>query len=200
MNLSDLKNFDIQTLQNIDTNDIVDFLKTNISVMISVGVIFLTVFLVVVILNLNGIKSKNLKNEFSELQEKFTAVSEADIIKQEYESFIAQLPKSVEGNDLRNVISQLAVSKDIQIMEYAPLGKKEGELVDLSQVRITILSRTYNNIVDFTKAIESMPYAIRIEKWSGQTKEAVFKGKAEGSMDVPIQATIEIGALKIKND
>ncbi|MBF0531800.1 MAG: type 4a pilus biogenesis protein PilO [Candidatus Omnitrophica bacterium] len=199
MNFDDLKNFDWQSLQKISPEEVVFFLQSKLTLFINTGMILVTLIVLGALWNNARAQQAALLRQLIALKQKTETVAAGKAAAKEYADFFAQLPKPIESDELRDVLSQLAVERHIQILEFTPLGNKENESINLLQVRMNLVSDTYRDMVAYIRAIETLPFAVRVDKWSGRTKDARFQGEVNSLAEVPIQATVEIGLVVLKN-
>lgn len=173
MNLRDLAKIDIKTLQQIQVNDIIAFMRSNLDIAIIVSIIGLTLATVLGLYGYSTSKNISLNNQVQTAQELVPVAEKQKELLEEFNTFIKNFPDSIGTNALMEKISGLALDHDIQIKSISPGLTDENTIRSITEMTLTIVSDSYDDIISFTKSIESLPYSITITSWKGyQTNQS----------------------------
>jgi len=201
MNLKDLSQIDINDLKNIDVKKIVDVVKSRPDILIIAALIILTLILVIHNFSSNKIKSKKLKKSIKQAEEKLKVTDLNRSLHSQYNDFVDQFPDTLTDDQMINKLADFALAHDVRIQTFSPANERNYNNWVLTSIKLKISSQNYQNTVAFIKSIETAPYAIRIEKWSG----GLGAGKRDRRNAAALSkdstyANIEIGSLRLKND
>lgn len=208
--LKDLNNIDIKDLQNIDWGAAKDRLQSRPELLINILLTIVTVFVLSSTFKKFIHKSKISKNEQVLLQEKLNAFDKLSAIQKKYRDFRNNVPEVIGDDQLIETLSKFASRHNVQIVSFSPAKKKSNKLISLTSVEVNIASEDYESIILFVNAIESSPYSMRIQKWSGSSVSQVGDSRSrsqrfsrQNTGDEPekkyIQATIQIESVELIN-
>ena len=110
------------------------------------------------------------KTEISKLQKRAEEVSVFENTQKQYRDFLANVPEAISETKLVEMLSDIALARNVQIISLSPVSKKASTYSNLKSVGITIASENYADTIRFVNDIENSPHLIRIGKWSGDLK------------------------------
>lgn len=167
MKLQDLAKIDIKNLQSITADDIIAFIKSRLDIGIITGLIAVTLMSIIGLFGYSKTKSISLTNQIKSERELLPAAEQQKKLLSEIQEFKEKFPKHLGTNSLIDQLSSLALLHGVQINALSPSETKEDEFKSITTIQITIASEDYDNIISFTKSIESLPHSITITKWGG---------------------------------
>ena len=201
MKIKDFSNLNLNDLKGLDPRKIPEILRDRPDILISIVLIVLTIYGIGHIFTYHKIKSANLSNEFNKNKEKLKIMEEYSKLQPQYEEIKKKFPQTVPSDQLIAKLSEFAVAHNVQTLLLSPAQRKNDQYTEITWVNINISSDNYDDIVEFIKDIENSPYAIRIEKWSGNMKETenfmadTSLAKNDESKKDIIEANIQIGSV-----
>ncbi len=204
MDIKELSKIDIKDLKDIDFNAFVKQLQGQPSVLVNILLIIITLFVIIQIIVGYKTKVRNIRREVPALEDKKKVVKEAKKIKEEYKSFWKDVPSKISKDKFIELLSDLAISHNIQIISLSPVDKNGDEYKEMLTTSLTILAASKNNYEDllsFVKALEeNTGYAIRIDKWSVKTGGNVFGRSLSKQQDSnSIKADLKVTAINLKD-
>lgn len=198
----------LKDLQNIDAGQIVHFLRSRLDIAAVVALIGISLLSVAGIFSYTrGITSK-LRQQIETDRRLISVAEEQKRLLSEINRFKEDFPKHLDSNALIDRLSSLALEHRIQITSLSPSETKADELQSTATIQITIASTNYENIISFTKSIESLSYSITITKWdgslstqSGRTRQPRrITGAAEAEDEPAISVQMTINSIMLKNN
>jgi hypothetical protein len=172
MNLQDLSNLDIKDLQNINVDEIKDFLVKRIDISVNILLIVLALSAIMYFVNERNTLTRRLTAEIAQKEAKVAEVENGTTVTNDYSGFISAFPTSISDDTLGTALSEFAVNRKVQIRSFSPVSKKRDTYRQNSIIQIKIASNEYQNITNFIKDIELAPYAVRVTKWEGVMQQA----------------------------
>ncbi len=198
--VASLRNINIRDLQNIDARQLGDMLYQRLDIVLNIVLVLVTIAATTVIAGGNGKKTEMLTYEIKQLEDRTEAVKEAGRLKGEYSAFIENFPKPIVMDQLTNKLSEFAANRQVQILSFSPVKEKSDDYIKIVGVEINISSDNYKNIVLFMKDVEDAPYALRVQRWSAKMKEQKGKEGTEEFRKQAVEANMEIGAVRLKDE
>jgi len=192
-NLSDLMKFDFKDfdLKKIDINRLIrSFFDRLESAAITIIVIFLLAGLFYIFNQYRG-KMSDYQEQTKLLQEKIQAIADLQDSKKKLEKFVSDLPQELPES---NVIKQLvaySTQNNVVIISYLPMEVVDNAYVSMTKYRLVVWTTNYKNMVRYIRTIESSPFGLRVDEWSGGKTSNKLGGSGVG-------ANIDIISLKTK--
>jgi len=152
---------------------------------------------------------KTRKTEVSELRKRAEKVTIYETTQKHYRDFLDNVPEAISESKLIEMLSEIAIARNVQIISFSPVSTKGNNYIDLTSVGITIASEDYADTIRFVNDIENSPHSIRIGKWSGDLKMPTGASRRisrrirrqsgnKGIMNEYIEAKIEIETVRFK--
>lgn len=167
MNFRDLAKIDIKNLQRITADDIIAFIKSRLDIGIITGLIAVTAMSIIGLFGYSKTKSISLDSQIKSENELLPVAEQQKTLLSEIQKFKESFPNHLGTNTLIDQISSLALLHGVQINALSPSETKEDEFKSITTIQITIAGEDYDNIISFTKSIESLPHSITITQWWG---------------------------------
>src|SRR3989338_4817335 len=167
MDLRDLNKINLEDLKAIDWELAKAHLLAKPDIAINALMVMIMMAVFVSSFNSYATESKSLKSQISELETKYEAREAFEATQKGYAEFLKNFPETVPDNRLIEILSEIAIKRNIQIIAFSPSEAKSNELVRLTKVRINIRSDNYPDIIRFMNDIEDSEYSIRIGEWVG---------------------------------
>jgi len=209
MILKELNSIDVKDLKNIDWRRMANRIQSRPDLAINIVLVIATLVTLLFTYKRYLNKTQDLEDTLSSLEETSEAIDKMEIIRKEYSDFQKSIPDTINANQLIETLSKFALKRDVQILSFSPANKKSNKFISLTSVEINVISENYADIILFMRDIESAPYAIRVEKWSGASikQDEAIRGYSRRSSrridDVDpekefIEATIKIESVELK--
>lgn len=198
--LESLRNFNVKDLQNIDAQQLGDMLRQRLDILLNSVLILVTIGAMAIAVKGCAKKSQTLTWEIKQQEERVEVVKESARLHGEYSTFLESFRKPVLVDQLINKLSEFAGARQVQILSFSPIKEKSDDYIKVAGVQINIVSENYKNIVLFMKDVEDAPYALRVGQWSARMKEQIAKDWAEESRAQTVEATMEIGAIRLRDE
>ncbi len=201
-----MMNINLDSLKNINVNDLKEKIKSRPEIFIRILLIAITLFATMYIYKRHTGMVGELTEETQKMQEKLAAVENQKKVQQEYTDFMKSLPKSLPTDQVIDKISDFAVARDVQITSFSPTKNKNDAFTEMATLSINVTTQDYNNMILFIKDIEESPYSLRIEKWLGKLSDK--SSEREELIDSPgrpqqiiggVEASIEVVSMKFKD-
>lgn len=203
MNFKDLSQIDVKDVirHKLDKKTLQTFYKENLFLIINISIcliIFVSFFVT------SSLNKKNLATLDYKIKETTKKLSTYQILKnnqENFNNFIEAYPKEISGDELISRISELALTHNIQIVSFSPTRAKENDFAEFVAINIKISTKNYTDAISFLQDIEHSPYAIRVNKWQSTANYSNRRSNNDTLEDeLPtINATVEIGSIKLKN-
>lgn len=170
MKISDLNKIKIEDLKNIDWELAKDRLTSSPVLIICIVAGIITA--ASISFAFRSYKKVTLKQKtvVNALLKKAKALDSFEAVQRQYSAFVDNAPKSISENEMIELLSNIALERDVQIMSFSPTRRESNSNITLTKVEITIASESYIDTIQFIRDIEKAPYAIRIGAWSGILK------------------------------
>ncbi len=194
--LSEIK---LEDLKSLDAAQIKERILSRPDLLVTVVLIGLTIYAGIFIYSGKKLKYELLKNEEKKLQEKMQIVDGIKTAEAKFKNFTDNFSKAIPSDQLVDKLSEFAVNRNVQILSFSPAEEKQNDYAKLTSVRLNITSESYENVVLFIKDIESAPYALRVDKWSGSMTTNTDQKKKDDQVENIINANLEIGAIKLND-
>jgi len=174
MKISDLSKIKITDIkgyfENQNWESVKERVLNNPTPIICVVAIMITIVSVFFAYDVHKSITETRKTEVSELQKQVEEVSIFENTQKQYHDFLANAPKAISGSKMIEMLSEIAIARNVQIISFSPVSKKSDGHVNITNVGITIASENYADTIRFIHDIEKSPHSIRIGKWSGILK------------------------------
>jgi len=200
MNIKDLGQIDINSLKNIDIEQIKDFIRTRPDIFIISLLAIITISASIFIFSGQKNKAGQYSKDIQVLKEKLEAAELNKNVEKEYREFVDSFPEATTVDNMIYKISEFAQNRDINIETSSPAKNKSNTLWEQFSIELSVTSTDYKNLVLFLKDIEDAPYAIRIESWLGKMARSPIGRRSQSLSDNTIKSKIRIGAIKLKNE
>ncbi len=198
--LASLRNFNIRDLQNIDARQLGDMLRQRLDIVLNIVLILVTIVITIGLVGSYGKRSQTLTWEIKQLEDRTAAVKESERLKGEYSKFLGSFPKFIVTDQLINKLSEFAANRRVQILSFSPMKEKSDDYIKVSGVQLNISAENYKNIVLFMKDVEDASYALRVGQWSAKMREQTVQGGGEGLRKQTVEANMEIGAIRLRDE
>ena len=211
MKISDLSKItvtDIKSyLRSHDLESVKERLFSNPAPIICVLAVIITITAVFLAYRVHQDVVMTQKIEVNELRKRVEGVRGFENTQKQYRDFLAKVPEAISENKLIEMLSEIALARNVQIISFSPVSKKGNGYISLTNVEITIASENYADTIRFINDIENSPHSIRIGKWSGilkMPKKFLRRGGRQTVQDTIkknyIEASIEIETVEFGNE
>ena len=215
MKISDLNKITVTDIKSYfkghDLESIKDRLLSNPAPVICFFAIVITITAVVLAYRVHKGVVMAQKIEVRELQKLVEKVSDFENTQKQYRDFLSKVPKAISESKLIEMLSEIALKRNVQILSFSPANKKGTSHTNLTNVEIKIASENYADTIRFINDIENSPHSIRIGKWSGnltmptrvsQRFSRGFNRRTDSRVVKKeyIEAKIEIETVEFKNE
>ena len=170
MKISDLNKIKIEDFKNIDWELAKDRLLNNPTLIICIAAGIITAATISYTYRSYKKVAFIQKTEVSALLKKAKALDSFEAVQKQYAEFIANASEKISENEMIELLSKIALTRDVQIMSFSPTRRKSNAYINVTTVEITIASESYIDTLQFMRDIEKTPHAIRIGEWSGILK------------------------------
>ncbi len=187
MKISDLSKID---LKDIDLKKIQESLLQRPELLINLGIAFFAGILIFNIVGGRMNEAKKLKGKMAEQKKKVAAIKTHEVTQKEFKELIDHLPAGILEDSLVDHLTDFAGKRNIQIQSFSPANKTQKNYYTQMTVLLKVAAKNYKDMILFLNDIESSPYNLRIDRWTG-TMEAE---KDEGKEGI-IVAQLEINAV-----
>jgi hypothetical protein len=173
-------------------------LDLSINIILIIAMMCVTIYLIT-----SGIQNKKfLKRKVSDYKQKIKIVNQSETVQAQYDDYYDQFPKTIEVEQLNEILSDFAGQTNTEIVALTPGQKTTVEMLDVTGMRIQIQSPTYVDSVLFIKMIEDSEFALRVDNWqcnmvdSFSTRRLKKRGKSVSKL----QCDIQLSNYKINSD
>jgi len=170
MKISDLNKIKIEDFKNIDWELAKDRLLNNPTLIICIAAGIITAATTSYAYRSYQSVALTQKTEVNALLQKVKALDSFEAVQKQYAEFVANVPETISENEMIELLSKIALTRDVQIMSFSPTRRKSNSNINVTKVDITIASESYIDTIQFMRDIEKAPYSIRIGGWSGILK------------------------------
>lgn len=208
MDLRDLNKITLEDLKAIDW----DIAKSNLvrrpDLLFNSAMILVTLIYGIFTYQSSAQKLSSLKGDLSNLEERYSTLQGLETVKEKHAAFIKGVPETISDNQLIEILSEIALKRNVQITSFSPSQEQANDYVRLTKVRVNIKSQNYADIIWFMHDIENLPYTVRIGEWSGaqsDSQKQSFSTRSSfqnfnGETDVDfIEVTVDIESVELKN-
>ena len=136
-------------------------------------------------------QEEDLQKQIKLMQEKIKTIQDYEESLKTLETYMASLPQNLEEGKVVKQLAVYATQNHVIILSFIPLGMESGAFDSITKIRLTVWVKTYKDMVRFIRTIETSPFGLRIDSWSGGLQNHKFGLNGVG-------ATIEISSIKIK--
>lgn len=199
MNLNELSKLNINDLQKLDYKAIAKDLKKRPDILAILGVIVLSLIICLNIYAGRQNELHGLKSKAGLLENKIKIIDEYDAAQKELKEFHATLPEKLSENGLINTITDLTTARNIRIESFSPSGTTNLPLYTTSEFSLKVTAQSYKNAWLFIYDIEKSPYSIRIDRLSIIPVERKSAGETPVDGDTPVNMTLQISLVILKN-
>ncbi len=168
-----LSQINVKDLKNINVQGLTANLKNNRHILINIAIVGLTLVVTLYLWQAYKKDSLEIKKQIQDIAEKVKVVEDQEKNVKEYQKLREDFPKAVSTDQLINQLSESAVKLNVQMTSLSPVQEFSDEYIEISHFDMSVVSTDYQNIVDFTQAIENSPNAVRLKEWSGQMQNTV---------------------------
>lgn len=203
MNLAKLSKLDIKDLQKIDYKQLLQDLRKKPDLAICIVAGLLTVLFCLQTFSKGMMAAEKVKSDIRLMEEKNSALDAYNKSKSDLDEFLNKIPEPITENGLMDKITDLAVARNVQIESFVPTKNQNEPLYTLSSITLNVAARDYKNMWLFIHDIETSPYAIRIENWTGNMGPRSQSGRrreASNPNELWINVRVEVAAVNIKNE
>ncbi len=200
MNLNDLKNFDVKNIN-------VEFLKENFvrkpenavkALLILVSFLFM--------FNIFSAKQKEareLKTKITEMEDKMESINNYQKDLKELNHYIESLSAGIPDYEIIDKLSDFAEKRNIHILSFSPAKSENEKFYRRTMIDLNISAGSYKDLALFIYDIESSPFNLRVDQWTGQLAtdlESISSDQAakQETKKQSIQVQVQIGAINFK--
>jgi len=213
MNIEDLQNININDLKNIDWRSAKERLFSQPNKILNVVIICATLITIHSVYRSWAKTSKTLKVKLTQQEEKTQALEKFKNTQKIFREFLNNVPEVVSENRLIEMLSKIALESGVQIISLSPTTKKSDLYSNLTNIKITISSKNYSDIIRFMYKLEHSENSIRVKGWKGSLRSAGNRNSRRSgwggvslrqdssgiSSKQNVEATIEIETVEFKN-
>ncbi len=204
MKLSELSRLELKDLKKLDYKGVLDTVRKRNDVLINVVILGAALMLTINSLNKSGKQIKMIKAEIASWEEKISAVTNHDRLKQDMEKYQSQAPKGVSGDQMVDLLTDLAVNRNIQILSVSPAETSKKNLHSLTNTSMTITADSYADLWRFIYDIEHGPGTLRISRMEGtaEDRKASRRSGEEDRKQSPFkfQVRMDVTSVNIETD
>lgn len=164
--LKDLKEYDIK---NVDIGKFLKTIQQRKDILAGIVLVAITLMTANDILSKERVKTRDLSQKISLLEKKIKAIDSYKKAKGQLTALVKSLPQGLpEADNIIQKVNSLAIDHDLQISSFAPSNRIENDFYNQVNLKLTVSSNDYKNLVLFIKDIEQSPYNLRVELWSAK--------------------------------
>ena len=167
MGLKDLNKLNIKDLQNIDVGEVKKFLfsRLDVSICILIGVLSAAISIFIMVKKINDISS--VRAEIQLKHQILAASKEQMQIKEELTKFKTGFPEKLDEESMIQAILKAASQHLAKISSFSPAQEESDQYKKTTRINLTVNTDNFDDMILFIKSIESLPYSIKIDFWSG---------------------------------
>ena len=197
MNLLELNKLDLNDLKKIDYKQFLQDTLKRPDLIVDILVILISLVACMHFYSKNQNEIKTLRNDVANLESKTEAIDEYNTTNTELESFIDNIPEKITEEDLIDLVTNFAVSRNIQIKSFSPTKNYTDDVHEVTSILLRIVSENYKDIWFFIHDIENAPFPLRIDRLSGSmVTSRSRRHKTTSSSQVNIE--VEITSVNFK--
>lgn len=167
MKISDLAKINISDLQRIDIQEVKFFLMQRLDISVCLILGGLSVAGAIFIVSQGNISASSMNQQVRIKKDLLTVANEQKDLIKKIDEFKQKFPKNINSDQLIDQLSNLAVDHGVQINSLSPVKEDTDTFKKTVSLEIAVSSSDYDKLILFSKDIESLPYSIRIDTWSG---------------------------------
>ena len=195
MNFSDLSQID---WKNIDLAKVLQGLIEKKELFLQVILSGITVIALISIFNDYRKQSEKYHQEIRQLHEKSKLIGKHNEVLKRLNAFLSGLPKELDEDQFSDRILDYAAQNNLAIVSIVPGQKRAENLHDVYKSRLSMRANDYKDVLLFIKAVESSPYALKVDSCQIITQDRSRDVKS-GQPRLPIlDIQMEVTLVKIK--
>lgn len=163
MNLSELSRFDIKDLQKIDYPALLQSLRHKPEVLVALTSFLVSFLVIAQIVALTQKDLRSLQNEKTTLEEKVKQIDTLSSAKANLDSFVSNIPPTLQESEAVSMLTDLAIAKSIKITSLLPLPGESTPYFDTFYIDLDVLAANYESLWSFIRDIETYKHPIRVE-------------------------------------
>ena len=190
-------------IKNINWSKVSEDFSKRPEILICSAIVIISFFILINIFTLHNREKLKLKASQSDLASKEEVLSRLTAAQKQLETYIAELPKGIDGDATIEKVSDFAALRNVQILSFSPTKKETYKLFDRSSVSLSITATDYQNVVLFIGDIEQLPNNLKIEKWNGTVQMTGEQRPSATNPERPPQtiiAKLDISSVTLKNE
>ncbi len=149
--------------KNIDLSKLTVNLAAKKSFLVSGVIAVVALVILAGIFNNYKISQQQFNNRARDLEQKNKVIADHDKDLKKLNDFLDTLPQQLKGDQAVQQLTDYAQSNAVEIVSVSPGQNKVDGYVSLTDVRLTVASDDYKNIVRFIRALEQSEYALRVD-------------------------------------
>jgi len=197
LNSLDAKDLDLSKLKNYNISRFKDDLAAKPNLLIKIILGILTVFAVLYAFTNYQAVSMQVRVKETEVQARLDMIQQRDSAEAAYKDFLSKFPEVIPVNQFIGKISDFAEEAHVNIVSFSPVKSKEGEYTTHYVINLDVEAQTYQDLVNFLHIVESSPYTLRLNKWTGRPMGG--NRGYHGEKDIPVGALIEIESVQLND-
>jgi len=145
--------------------------------MIILGLVVVTLFSSVSMFGGGRVAVVAMRSEIRKLDDKLEAVEANKKIKLELDQYLKNFPEAQTVDEMVDTLSSYALEENVKVLSFTPAEEEDLDHIRVNSFAISVVGRSYQQVLGFVNAIENSPYALRLESWSGEYfSEEITKG------------------------
>ena len=186
--MADLSGFNVD-LKQIDLNKILGKLLDQKTLFAILLVVLAALAAALMLFKDYSVRVNHLQQQNKQVSHKVDVIKDHDTSAQKLNAFSSSLPKSLTGEMFINQLSDYAAQNQVEILNITPGATKKEDFYNVTSVHLNATANSFKNMLLFLKTIETSPYALRVDSWSGQLQESNNSSSVNCEMDI---ASIEV--------
>ncbi len=197
MNFMDLKNINID-LKSIDLASFKRILTQRQDIAANLALVLFSFFLMFRIYSDRQHEAVVLKTRVADLEQKIEAISQHEKAAQELDGFVKALPEGIAPSNIIDKLNDFAEKRKVRIESFLPAGSQSQALYEKSSVLLNISADSYQDLWLFVYDIETSPYNLRVDRFSGSSQSIRQGPGTQQSGQEKLYAQMEITAIYFK--
>lgn len=199
MNIRELASINIKGLQQIDKDEVIQFVRNRPVIFINIGIVLVSFLISFFIYTSYKNTAKSLKTKIIVLQKKLDAKNIKEATAEDMNTFLGKFPKVINRDEFINQVSAMAFQEGVKIVRITPGNFEENEYLKSLKFNIQITAENFEKLINFIKSIENSKYAIRVQRInSSMASLRRRKSSREGEEEI-IQMDVDIVSMELKN-
>ncbi len=196
MNIQDLMKLD---LQKIDLNKLIKLLLDQKQLLVQLIVIAAFIMTLIGLAGLYQEQKTQTQQQTQEFNSKIEVIKEYENVLKQLKSAESVFPQEIDEDQISSEVSDYATQTQVNILSFSSGARKSENLSDVISFQISVKAKTYKSFLAFLQAIESSPYALKVEACSivpirGDSTESA--GADNDNQDMDVQMTISYITVK----